>query len=66
MYLIDMAFTTVWNTMVWGGCGYAVFWLGHSGWWFLLAMVVSCGINKSVTAAYRRENGLPLEKEASQ
>lgn len=29
------------NTLTIGGCGYAVFVLGHSGWWFLLAAVIS-------------------------
>ncbi len=27
--------------VVFGVCAYAVFWLGHSGWWFLLALIVS-------------------------
>ena len=29
------------ETLVVGGCGYAVFALGHSGWWFLLAALFS-------------------------
>ncbi len=29
-----------------GGCGYAVFVLGHSGWWFLGAIVL-CGCGYS-------------------
>ena len=28
------------NLIVLGGCAYAVFWLGHSGWWFLLAVLL--------------------------
>lgn len=26
-----------------GGCGYVVFWLGHSGWWFLAAVLIASG-----------------------
>lgn len=29
------------ETLVLAGCGYAVFVQGHSGWWFLLAVIVS-------------------------
>lgn len=28
--------------LVLGTTAYAVFWLGHSGWWFLLALMI-CG-----------------------
>lgn len=34
-----------WETLIIGGCSYIVFWLHHSGWWFLLAIALS-------TAAY--------------
>jgi hypothetical protein len=35
--------TLIWNMFVVGGCGVAVFGLGHSGYWFIaaLAFVVS-------------------------
>lgn len=36
-YLIYLIF---WEGMVFGGIGYAVFVLGHSGWWFALALLV--------------------------
>lgn len=29
--------------LVIGGCAYAVFGLGHSGWWFLLAILIAMG-----------------------
>lgn len=29
------------DCLIWGGTGYAVFALGHSGWWFALALVAS-------------------------
>lgn len=29
-----------WNGAVLGVTAYAVFWLGHSGWWFLLALLL--------------------------
>lgn len=37
-YLIYIIF---WETLVIGGCGYAVFLLGFSGWWFLLAFILA-------------------------
>lgn len=27
-----------------GGTGYVVFWMGYSGWWFVLAVLFSAGI----------------------
>ena len=37
LYLI----ATLWNVLVWGVTAYAVFWLGHSGWWFVLAALLT-------------------------
>lgn len=31
------------RVLVLGTCSYAVFWLGYSGWWFLLALALVCG-----------------------
>lgn len=45
-YLIYVLF---WETLVIGGCGYAVFVLDCSGWWFLLALLLSA-------STYRPEN----------
>ena len=36
-YLI---YIVLWEGLIFGGTGYAVFWLGHSGWWFALALAV--------------------------
>ncbi|MFG1462306.1 hypothetical protein V5F77_05345 [Xanthobacter sp. DSM 24535] len=41
--LMSLAF----NLVIYGVCAYAVFWLGHSGWWFLLAMVISASVTDS-------------------
>jgi hypothetical protein len=41
--------------LVFGGTGYAVFVLDRSGWWFLLALFVSCG-------AYRPDSWARLSK----
>jgi hypothetical protein len=30
----------VWATLVMGTCTYVVFWLDHSGWWYLLAILI--------------------------
>ena len=36
-YLIYIIF---WELLVFGGAGYAVFFLNHSGWWFLAALII--------------------------
>lgn len=38
-YLIYIVF---WESLVFGGTGYAVFVLGASGWWFALAVLLGC------------------------
>jgi len=38
-YLI---YTIIWDCGIVAGTSYIVFWLGHSGWWFVPAMVI-CG-----------------------
>jgi len=39
-YLI---YIVLYESLILGGCGYAVFVLGHSGWWFVLAVFMSIG-----------------------
>lgn len=29
-----------WEGLIFGGAGYAVFWLDRSGWWFLAALII--------------------------
>ena len=41
-YVTYLIYIIFWETLVLGGCGYAVFALGHSGWWFLLAFFLGC------------------------
>ena len=36
-YLI---YIILWEGLIFGGTGYVVFWLNHSGWWFLAAAVI--------------------------
>ena len=31
-----------WGVLCLGACTYLVFWEGHSGWWFLLAIFLAC------------------------
>lgn len=40
-YLTYLIYTIFFQGLVWGGTGYAVFWRGHSAYWFLLAFVVA-------------------------
>lgn len=35
-----LALVLAYNAAILGVCAYAVFWLGHSGWWFLLALIL--------------------------
>lgn len=39
--VIGVVLKAVFTTLVFGTTAYAVFWLGHSGWWFVLAFVVA-------------------------
>ena len=39
-YLTYLIYIVFWETLVIGGCGYAVFVLGFTGWWFVLAVIL--------------------------
>jgi hypothetical protein len=49
-YLI---YIILWVALTLGGCGYAVFVRGHSGWWFVLAVILA-------SCAYRPEAWVAL------
>ena len=34
-------YSIIYQSLVLGGGGYVVFWLGHSGWWMILAAILS-------------------------
>lgn len=36
-----LIYSLVYEGLVLGGCGYVVFVLGYSGWWFVLAVILS-------------------------
>lgn len=38
----------LWVFTVWGVTAYAVFWLDRSGWWFLLALIITSGTSTEV------------------
>lgn len=40
-YVAFVAYTIFWQVMVWGGAGYVVFVLGHSGWWMAFALFLA-------------------------
>lgn len=40
-YVTYLIYIILFEGLVLGGTGYAVFVLGHSGWWFLLAVILS-------------------------
>jgi hypothetical protein len=41
--LTYLIYIVLYEGLILGGTGYAVFTLGHSGWWFLLAVFFSAG-----------------------
>lgn len=43
-FLIVFTLITLWNLVVIGGCAYAVFVLGHSPLWFILAVLLLVGL----------------------
>lgn len=48
-YLTYLIYILIYETLIIGGTGYAVFVSGHSAWWFVLAVFFSVG-------AYRPES----------
>lgn len=40
-YLVFLIYTIFWQSMVWIGGGYIVFFLEYSAWWLILVIVVS-------------------------
>ena len=47
-----IALMYAWAAAVFGVTAYAVFWLGHSGWWFLVALII-CGGSADLTEKAR-------------
>lgn len=41
------AYGWIWNFVLLIGCGYVVFGLGRSPWWFLLVLVFLCSSGKA-------------------
>lgn len=41
-YLTYLVYIILWEILIIGGSGYAVFVLGASGWWFVLSVPLSC------------------------
>jgi hypothetical protein len=39
-YFTYLVYIVLWEGLIFGGAGYAVFWLGHSAWWILAALFV--------------------------
>lgn len=41
-YLTYLVYILLWEGLIFGGAGYAVFVLNHSGWWMLAAFFIGC------------------------
>jgi len=58
--MVDVA----WTAFLFGGAAYVVFKLGHSGWWFLLAMILGPAMGGgSLYKALRLRFGVKKEAE---
>ena len=53
IYLIRTAYSLI----VLGVCAYVVFWLGFSGWWFVLALVLLSYAGEAETTIGAATNG---------
>lgn len=40
-YITYLVYILVWEVLLWVGTAYIVFWLGNSGWWFILTILMS-------------------------
>lgn len=40
-YLAFLVYIIIWDVGIIAGAAYAVFWLDASGWWFLLAIILT-------------------------
>jgi len=50
--------STVWDIIVFGFTAYLVFWKGHSGWWFIFAILLtsSTTLFKALKNRYKIED----------
>ena len=39
-YVTYLIYIVLWEALIFGGAGYSVFVLGHSGWWMLAAVFI--------------------------
>jgi len=51
-------YTVLYEAIIWGIFGYGVFGLGHSGWWMLLACLLSASQLKLRHFGIKQENGI--------
>ena len=47
--LLYWLYVLAWEALTIGGCAYVVFWIGHSGWWFVLAVLLSSAMIRPST-----------------
>lgn len=43
-FIAAAIYCTVLDALILGGCAYVVFWRGASGWWFVLAILLSASV----------------------
>lgn len=58
-YWLYIVLCFVWYSAVLGTCTYLVFWLNHSGWWYLLALFFCGNLIRPTEWVY----GIPKPKD---
>lgn len=53
----------LYNVLLISGTGYVVFVLGHSGWWFLLTLVLLCSPSKGFARIELAKRGIQLKED---
>lgn len=61
LLLVWLLLSVLWDTVCIGVTGYLVFWRGHSGWWFVLALALCC--NTTLLKVLRKRYGVPEEED---
>lgn len=44
-FIAVLIFRALWMFTILAGTAYIVFWLGYSGWWWLLTIVLLCSLS---------------------
>ena len=60
MSITYLIYIILFETLIFGGCSYIVFWKGFSGWWFLLAVFMSSAVYSPEKWSYLYKHQLKI------